>query len=310
MLSKRQKFFNFAARYLQKPMLAFVRPQPLARLVFNMNGHLFYKKPKGLTKSKTSLSHDTTTVPAHRVTIGQLGSTGTLLYIHGGAFVIGSLTGYDHMLGALSQQSGLDGMFIDYRLAPEHPFPAARTDVIAAYSALLASGVAAENIAVVGDSAGGNLALSLLDHLSRNDLPMPGAVAVMSPVTDLRLQNPSLETNQKSDLLVPMSWGARGVHDYLNGQSPDDPRISPVLGQFTGAPPVLIHVDQTEVLYDDSRTMADVLRRDGVDVTLTEKRGLPHVWHLNTGRSPEADQSVAEIAQFLKLHIQGTPAQT
>ncbi|MEY1554644.1 alpha/beta hydrolase [Yoonia sp. R2331] len=299
MTSRAQRFWNLYARVVQKPALAFVRPQWLARKVFSLNAMTVYRQPKGLRVTNMNLGG----VSAARCQIGDTATKGTLLYFHGGAFVIGNLLGYRHLVAQLASQSGQSGIYIDYGLAPENPYPAAVDDVEAAYRALLNDPTAGP-ITLAGDSAGGNLVFALLLRIKRHGLPMPAACAVMSPVTDLRLQNPSLATNRRSDPLVPKTWGARGVRDYLGNQLSDMPEVSPILGDFTGCPPVFINVDQTEILYDDGRLMAAHLRAQGVDVTLVEERGLTHVWHLNVGRAPEADTSVRQIAHFLSSHLE------
>ncbi len=299
MTSRAQKFWNAYARIVQKPALALVQPQWLARKVFSLNAIVAYRQPKGLRITPLTLGH----VPAAHCAMTDAPTRGTMLYIHGGAFVIGNLRGYRHLVAQIAAQSGQRGLYLDYRLAPENPYPAALDDAEAAYRAL-AEDPATGPITLVGDSAGGNLTLALLLRLKRLGLPMPAASAVMSPGTDLRLQNPSLTANQKSDPLVPMSRGARGIRDYLAGQDPAQPEISPILGDFSGTSPIFINVDQTEVLYDDDRLMAAQLKSQGVDVTLVAERGLSHVWHLNVGRSPEADTSVRQIAHFLRGHLE------
>lgn len=298
MVSRAQQFWNLYARLVQKPALALVQPQWLARKVFSLNATMAYAQPKGLRVTPLSLNG----VSAHICQVKSETTQGTLMYLHGGAFVIGNLRGYRHLIARLADAAGQRGVYVDYRLAPENPFPAALDDAEAAYRALLEDPDTGP-ITLVGDSAGGNLVLALLLRIKRLGLAMPSACACMSPVTDLRLQNASLVANQKSDHLVPMTWGARGISDYLAGQDPNQPELSPILGDFTGAPPIFINVDETEVLYDDSRLMAAALKDQGVDVTLVTERGLPHVWHLNTGRSPEADTSVTQIATFLRKHL-------
>ena len=154
---------------------------------------------------------------------------------------------------------------------------------------------------------GGGLVLALLHRIGTLGLPMPGAVAVMSPVTDLTLQSPSLEANRKRDPLISGRWGLRGVSAYLAGQDPSNPLISPVFGRFDGAPPVLIQACETEVLVDDSRRMAKVLEGQGVSVALRIWPHVPHVWHLMSGRIPEADAGIDELTGFLASVM---PAQT
>ena len=294
MLSRRQRLLNAVARYCQKPALALVRPQWLARKVFTLNAVTLYRRPPGLRTRALSGRCTQCAVDDHPI-------YGTILYIHGGAFVIGDLTGYRHLIGTLARDTRMRGVYVDYRLAPEHPAPAALDDVTDAYEALAAD-PASGPIAIAGDSAGGNLTLALLHRILARDLPRPFAAVALSPVTDLTFVNPSLTANRKSDLLVPMSWGLRGVRDYLAGQDPSGPELSPINGQYAGAPPILIHTDTTEVLHDDARLMADRLRAQGVEVQLTQTTGQPHVNHLNIGLTPEADAAVRDITDFLNLH--------
>lgn len=294
MLSKRQRIMNVFARWFQKPMLAYVKPPWLARRMFDLNAMTVYKSPMGLF---TRRLNDTCTI----CELNKKPTHGTILYIHGGAFVIGSLVGYRHLIATLARDTDMRGVYVEYPMAPEHPAPAALNAVTKAYQALVDDPESGP-IAIVGDSAGGNLTLALLHRIIAENMPLPFACVAISPVTDLALKNPSLEANQDVDLLVPMSWGLRGVTQYLAGADPADPALSPIHGTFSGAPPVLIHTDTTEVLNDDSHKMADALRDQGVDVTFRETTGLPHVNHLNLGRTPEADAAVRHISDFLTAH--------
>lgn len=300
MVSKAQRGLNLLARYFQKPTLALARPPWVARQILNMNARLMYKTPGGLRQRFEVLKAEGAQVPATWVDCGGKTGDGVLLFLHGGAFVIGSLRAYRHLVARLADATGMAGCFVDYRLAPEHPFPAAPEDALTAYRALLASGVEPGRIAVVGDSAGGCLAFSLLHQIGLLGLPMPGAVAAMSPVVDLSGGSASLSENQRRDLVLPVSFARRGVADYLQGADPMDPVASPLFGQFAGAPPVMMQVCESEILRDESYRMAEVLRAQGVQVRLDEWHDVPHVWHLNAGRSPEADKGIADIADFLR----------
>lgn len=301
-LSRQQKFWNTYARYIQKPALAYVRPPALARLLVSLNAIVAHRTPRGLRLRHLTLRHNGKSVKA--TVCGTTGGPthGTLLYLHGGAFIIGNLRQYRHLVARLGRASGQRALFVDYGLAPENPFPGPLDDALTAYQALLAD-PASGPVTLAGDSAGGNLVFALLLRIKAAGLPMPAAVVAFSPIVDLRLINPSLMANAGTDHLVPMSWGKRGIGAYLQGHSPDDPLASPILGDFTDAPPVLLHYDTTEVLCDDGRLMARHLRTRGVCVTETVATGCTHVWHLNTGRCPEADASVKEAANFLKSHI-------
>ena len=299
-VSTRQKFFNVLARFVQKPTLALVRPQPLARLVFDLNALILAKRPTGMQRRDLSLRAADASVPGTWLDLGGDTARGVILFLHGGAFVIGSLRGYAHVVSRLADAAGMAGLFVHYRLAPEHRFPAASDDALTAYRALLDQGCDPARIALAGDSAGGNLVFSLLHRIGQLDLPMPGAVVAMSPIVDLTLSSPSMELNRRSDMLIASGWGQRGVRDYLGGADPADPVASPINGRFAGAPPVMFQVVTTEILYDESRRMAAKLREDGVAVRLDEWQDVPHVWHLNAGRSPEADKGIADLADFLR----------
>lgn len=291
--SRRQRALDLYARMVQKPTLA-VAPVPLARLGFALNASLVWRDPRGLRLADASRPG---LRPLTACTIrGAPEQNGTLLYLHGGGFTIGTLRGYRHLVARLGAAAGMRGLFLAYRLAPEHPFPAASDDALAAFRALAAEGP----VALAGDSAGGNLALSVMHRTAGEGLPMPSACALFSPVADLRLVNPSLAANRRSDLLISERGGRRCIAAYLGTADPADPRASPVLGSFPGAPPTYIQVDRTEMLRDDAHAAARVLRRDGAEVTLDETAGLPHVNQLNAGLSPEADAAVARAGAFLR----------
>ena len=299
MLSTQQKFWNAYARYVQKPNLAMLTYQPLARHVAKINAILTLKTPPDLQLTERKLTHDGRTVRVTQCQTGPAPAGGTLLYLHGGAFMIGTLRMYRHLVARLGAASDQRALYLHYGLAPEHPYPHALDQATAAYQALCADPTTGP-ISLVGDSAGGNLVFALLHRICTRDLPRPAAVATMSPATDLRGIAASLRDNARSDLLVPLSWAERGAAAYRGDADPENPEISPIFGTFTGAPPCLIQADDTEVLVDDSRAIAKALTDQGVQVQLNLSHGLPHVWHLNVGRSPEADASVAEIGQFIR----------
>lgn len=299
MVSARQKAINLFARSIQKPALALVRPPLVARFFFDLNARLFFRTPRRLRQRREVLEAGGQRVPAAWLDLGGPNGRGVIFYVHGGAFMLGSLRGYRHLVARLADAAGMAACFVEYRLAPEHPYPAAPDDVLCAYRALLGSGIAARRIAVVGDSAGGCLALSLLHRIGAEALPMPGAVVAMSPIVDFTEGSPSLKENEARDILIPLRWARRGLAYYLQDADPRDPVVSPVFGRYDGAPPVLLQVSESEVLRDDSRRMAEVLRSQGVTVRLDEWQDVPHVWQINAGRSPEADKGVTDIADFL-----------
>lgn len=301
-ISRQQRAFNIYARLVQKPTLRYTRPVKLLRWVSNLSAPLTYKRPAGLLLRNRTLQSNGAQVPVTDCWIKHQDFTGTLLYLHGGGFVIGGLPIYQHLIGTLGQAAGIRGVYLDYRMAPEHPFPAALDDAVTAYQALLADPDAGP-IALAGDSAGGNLVFALMLKAKALGLPMPFAAATFSPAVDLSQQNPSFAANAKSDHILPTDWAARSARSYVGNQSPDDPLLSPIKGDFTGAPPVLIHSDSTEALADDARLMAAHLIAQGVDTTTEVATGRTHVWHLNVGRTPEADASVAATAAFFRRHL-------
>ena len=190
--------------------------------------------PFGVRFAKTSLDG----VPTERVQSRNAGAPAdAILFLHGGAFLIGSPVSHRSITGRLAKLTGATVFVPDYRLAPEHPFPAALDDAFAGYRALLASGYPPERIMVAGDSAGGGLALSLCLHLREQRLAQPAGVALISPWTDLTLTKLAPITR---DALLSAAWLAQGAAAYLGGRSAADPRVSPIFANLAGLPPTLI----------------------------------------------------------------------
>lgn len=225
-----------------------------------------------------------------------------ILYLHGGAYVQGSAHVYRHLAGQVAAYTGVSAFVVDYRLAPEHPFPAALDDAKAAYRGLIERGV--QKIAIVGDSAGGGLALVLLsiaqsDALAGSGLA-PSAAVVMSPWTDLALTGMSLQDHADDDPLLTREVLSAASASYLNGHDPNDPLVSPLFGSFTGLPPIQIHVGTSEVLLDDTRHYAKCAHAEGVDVTAHVWEGMTHVFPGNVGTLNAAEAALDMIATFLK----------
>lgn len=299
MVSRRQRFFNGFARLVSKPMLAAIRPLWLLRAMIEVGAPWVFKAPKGLRTERIAPR-------LYRISTAQTQpGKGTMLYIHGGGFVAGGLRSYRQLVGHLADAAGMTGAFVSYRLAPEHPYPAALDDVETAYRRLL-DDPSTGPIVCVGDSAGGHLLFALLLRLKGRGMPGPKASVALCPATDLRGQNPSLLANARTERVLPENLVRLGAAAYLGDADPSRPELSPVLGDFRGGGPVMIDTDQGEILHDDARLMADKLRADGVDVTLHIAQHLFHVWHINAGRSPEADAAIARIGAFLREHSTGS----
>jgi epsilon-lactone hydrolase len=224
---------------------------------------------------------------------------GRMLYLHGGGFVIGSARTHAGLAAALAGRVGLNASVLDYRLAPEHPFPAAVDDGLAAYRALLESGTDAHRLVLAGDSAGGGLVLSTLLAARAAGLPQPAAAAVFSPWVDLTLAGDSMRTKIGIDPIFTREPFERYLERYLAGQDPTQPLASPVLTDLRGLAPLLIQVGANELLLDDAVRLAGRAAADDVDVTLQVWGRLPHVFQLMYGRLAEADVALDQAGRFL-----------
>jgi epsilon-lactone hydrolase len=244
---------------------------------------------------------DVAGVPAIECRPSDLGADGpVVLYLHGGGFRIASALAYRSYTSHLAAAIGARVVSLDYRLAPEHPFPGALDDCVDAYTALLEEGVAADRLVVAGDSAGGGLAASLVLAARDRGLPAPAGIVCCSPWADLTVSAASYVTNADVDRLFSHGAASTAATMYLAGHDPTDPLVSPVFGDWTGAPPVLVQVGDVEVLLDDALRLAAVAGDAGVDVTLTVAPEMPHIWPMSYPAFPEAVEAVEEIADFVR----------
>ncbi len=229
-------------------------------------------------------------------------STGdpTLVYLHGGGYRMGSAVAWRAYGSQLASACGARVVLVDYRLAPEHPFPAAVEDAVAAYRWVLGGGTPPSRVVVAGDSAGGGLAAAVLLAARRHGLPMPAGVVCLSPWADLTNTAASFETRATTDQLFSRTAADEAAGLYLADADPADPLASPVFGDWAGLPPVLIQVGDTEVLLDDARHLADTARKAGVEVEHRVYPDMPHVWQLSFPAFPEAVQAVEEIGGFIQ----------
>jgi epsilon-lactone hydrolase len=222
-----------------------------------------------------------------------------VLYLHGGGYVTGSTALYRHFTWRIAAAARASLLAIDYRLAPEHPFPAALDDALAAWQWLLGGKTDPRRVAIMGDSAGGGLTLALLLRLRDGGLALPAAAVAMSPWTDLALTGASLVRNAKADPMLAVADTRLFAGCYLDGGDPRHPYASPLYGNPAGLPPILIHVGSDEILRDDSVRMAERLRAAGCRVELEVWPRMPHVWHLFAPVLPEAATAVARIGAFM-----------
>jgi monoterpene epsilon-lactone hydrolase len=228
--------------------------------------------------------------------------TPTMLYIHGGAHIACSPVTHRPITSAFAKQ-GWQVFAPDYRLAPEHRFPAGLEDVVAAYSGLLAMGVEPKRLVVAGDSAGGNLAMALCLSLRAANVPLPAAIVLFSPVTDFAWTGDSIRSNSDSCSMFAHQILPIGSELYLGAHDPRDPLASPLYADLTGFPPMLIHAGEHEILRDDSVRLAERAQAAGVSVELKLWPTVPHVWQMAHQLIPEGRESLRLVNEFLKRHV-------
>jgi len=224
-----------------------------------------------------------------------------IVYLHGGGYVMGSVATHRSLIGRLARATGLRCLALDYRLAPEHPFPAAIEDVTAVYHWLLEQGMDASKIMIAGDSAGGGLTLGCLVALRDAGEPMPAGAICLSPLADLELTGASA-AGGVDDPMVEREGTLMMAEAYLQGTDPNEPRASPIHADFSGLPPLMIEVGTRELLLDDARRVATKAMGAGVDVTLYEADGLTHVWQMHP-HLPESAESLERITHFVKKYL-------
>jgi len=223
-----------------------------------------------------------------------------VLYLHGGAYRVGSPSTYRHFTWRVASVARARVLAIDYRLAPEHPFPAPLEDALSAYRWMLENGATPNRLLVMGDSAGGGLALALLLKLRDEHLPLPAAAVALSPWTDLASTGASLKLNARADPMIKAEYVPKFAAEYLAGANPRNPYASPLYGDPSGLPPTLIQVGDDEVLRDDSVRMADKMRRANCRVELQIWPRVPHCWHLLAPVLPEARAAIARMSDFIE----------
>ncbi|GAA2129450.1 alpha/beta hydrolase [Actinomadura napierensis] len=247
--------------------------------------------------------------PALRVEPDGRARAGTILYFHGGSWVFGSPETALSLTGHLVAKTGFGAYSLDYRLAPEHPFPAAIEDTLSAYRALLDSGEDPSAIAFAGDSAGGGLAVTTCLAARDAGLPLPAAVVAFSPGLDATRTGESMDTKAGVDPVFTREAVERTGAMYLAGADPHQPLLSPaVLADLTGFPPMLIQVGTNEVLLDDSTRLAARARAAGADVILDVTADVPHVFQSFAGVLDEADEALDRAALFLGQRIRAEGA--
>jgi len=240
-------------------------------------------------------------VPTRYVSPKKGGSKGTVFLLHGGAWCLQTPNAHGALAGRLALELGMDAWVPDYRLAPEHPFPAATQDCLAAWNAMLETGVDPGQVVLCGDSAGGALSLGLLGQLRDAGRAMPACALLISPATDLSSIGRSVIDNEQSDSMFRLSTVMLFRHWYLGNNKPTDHLASPYWGDFSGFPPLIFQVSAAEVLLDNSVMAEAKARSQGVTTKISIWPDMPHDFTL-LGFLPEARKALIELAEFARLH--------
>jgi len=225
---------------------------------------------------------------------------GDILYLHGGGYVIGSPATHRNLAYNLSIESGCRALVLDYRLAPEHPFPAAVDDAVAGYRWLVEGGARPERIAVAGDSAGGGLAVATLVAIREQGLPMPAAAVSISPWIDLEGLGGSIKSKAAVDPMVQKDRLSEMARLYLDGADPRSPLAAPLYADLAGLPPLLIQVGTAEILLDDAIRLADRAKAAGVETVLEQAEEMIHVWHLFAPMLSEGREAIGRAGTFIR----------
>jgi acetyl esterase/lipase len=242
-------------------------------------------------------------IPVVAIDLKGIDEHGTvILYLHGGAYALGTAASSVGLASNLGRQARARVLSVDYRLAPEHPHPAALDDAVAAFRALVGEH-APSKVAIAGESAGAGLVAATLVALKTAGLPQPAAAALMSPWVDLTLAGDSIAGKAAVDPVLTRDGLRRRVADYAGGADATDPMISPLFADLTGLPPLLIQAGSHEILLDDATRLAASVAAADVAVTLDVTSGVPHVFQAFAGTLDEADAALARAGAFLRSHL-------
>jgi acetyl esterase/lipase len=242
-------------------------------------------------------------VPTAEITVDGIEPRHVVLYFHGGVYVMGDAALTADLASQVGRRTQAKVISVDYRLAPEHPYPAAVDDALVAYEALLQSGIAPSDIAFAGESAGGGLAIATLVNARHHGLPLPAAAFVMSPYVDLTLAGTTMETRREVDPLLSLESLQARVPDYTAGHDAALGLISPVFADLSGLPPLIIQAGTHEVLLDDALRLAQQAATADVEVTLDITPGVPHVFQAYHPILDEAAVALDRAGQLLSAHL-------
>ena len=297
-LSLRARLFGPLSQWLLQPIMA--RPAAQMRPQLERAARLITRVPFGVKITRTQLAG----IMADELMPKRRQGETVILYLHGGAYLGGSPRTHRGMLAHLARAGACRIIAIDYRLAPEHPYPGALNDAITAYKALLAQQVKPEDVVIAGDSAGGNLTLVTAIALRDAGVAMPAKLILLSPWTDMTSSGSSFNTRAARERILDVQAIPQAARTFA-GSSLDlaDPRLSPLFADLHGLPPMLIQVGDDELLLADSTRLADAAHAAKVPVTLQIWPGMWHVWQVLAGWMPEADRAIRQMADFLLVEV-------
>lgn len=244
-------------------------------------------------------------VPAEWIATSGTDDSRVVYYLHGGGYSIGSINTHREMVSRIARAAGARALVVDYRLAPEHPFPAAVDDATAAYRWLLSTGVPADRVVIAGDSAGGGLTVATLLALRDAGDPLPAAGICISPWTDLAITGESMDTKAAVDPMIQPAAARVGAQIYLAGADPRNPLASPLYADLSRLPHLLVQVGASEVLLDDAVRLAERANAAGTEATLEVWDDMIHVWHFFAFILPEGQQAIDRIGAFVREHVPG-----
>jgi acetyl esterase/lipase len=297
---------SISARILRTGLRFFVtrglEPEPQIDLLRRRMKAMLWVTPRP-PRGTRAVKVDADGVKAVRVATPRSRDERCIFYLHGGGYVMGSPPQYRDFIWRVARATSAHVVCPYYRLAPEHPFPAAVDDAVTAYSWLLAQGAHPRRLVVMGDSAGGGLALATLLRLRDEGVPLPAAAVALSPWTDLALTGESTRTNSAADLTLRLERAACFARHYLGGADPRHPYASPLYGDAAGLPPILMQVGSDEILRDDAVRMADRLRAAGSAVELEIWPRMLHVFQLYARVLPEGRRAIERIGAFVEREL-------
>jgi len=242
-------------------------------------------------------------IPAEWVTTPGVEESNVIVYLHGGGWIAGSINSHRYLVSQIARASNTRVLNVDYRLAPEHPFPVGLNDSVTAYKWVLSLGIKPEHVVIAGDSAGGNLTLTSLLKLRDEGTPLPVAAVCLSPGTDGTLSGESYKTRANLDPFLTPEGVEFMISQYVEEKERKNPLVSPLFADLHGLPPLLIHVGTAEILHDDATRIAQRAKEAGVDVTLEVFEDMIHVFHAFAAWAPEGQEGIDKIGEFVKNHM-------